>query len=108
MGHRPLENQVSNTSGSCSKPAPGDSVEGTTSPSGPYHTGIRCPHQSCLETFQSRTFSSHLMVSRRQESGWTEISRFMSTSIAGSASGLMEHHHCSESHGSMTAPHLSQ
>src|SRR5215203_2979330 len=28
--------------------------------------------------------------------------------MAGSASGFMEHHHCSESHGSMTAPHLSQ
>src|SRR5215217_5414102 len=69
MGHRALENHVSNTSGSCSKPSPGDYLEATTSPSGPYHTGMRCPHQSCLETFQSRMFSSHRMVSRRQESG---------------------------------------
>src|ERR687898_2364831 len=69
IGHRLLENQVSNTSGSCSKPAPGESLEATTSPSGPYQTGMRCPHHSCLETFQSRIFSSQRMVSLLQESG---------------------------------------
>src|SRR3712207_8828424 len=36
------------------------------------------------------------------------ICSFLSTSSAGSASSLIESHHCSESHGSIIAPHRSQ
>ena len=64
QGHSAEENQVSSTSGSWRQPSPGGCSPGpvqTTSPRGPYQTGIRWPHhnwrlmhQSCMLSTQSK------------------------------------------------------
>jgi hypothetical protein len=66
IGQSQLENQVSRTSSSCTtgQPQYGQAVRSSRltitscggSHSVQYHTGIRCPHQSCREMFQSRMF----------------------------------------------------
>ena len=66
------ENHVSRTSGSCSSSADPHVAHGVgilagatvTWPSGQYHAGMRWPHQSCREMFQSRRLSSHADVRR--------------------------------------------
>jgi hypothetical protein len=61
-GHSPEENQVSSTSSSWLQPSPeGGSSSGPTQtvwPSGPYQTGMRCPHQSWRLMHQSCMWST--------------------------------------------------
>ena len=56
-GHSPEENQVSSTSASCVQPSPAGGCSSgptqTTSPAGPYQTGMRWPHHSWREMHQS-------------------------------------------------------
>ena len=66
-GHSAEENQVSSTSGSRSSAAEphvahaaGSSSATVSCPSGQYHTGIWCPHQSCREMHHGRMLSIQL------------------------------------------------
>src|SRR5450830_915819 len=110
MGHRPEENQVSSTSGSCCSFAPwqaehsvGSSIETMISPqSSQYHTGIRWPHHSWREMHQSRMFSIQLKYTLVNRSGTILVRPSLTASIAGSANGLILTYHCSITSGSAT------
>src|SRR4029077_4265555 len=107
-GHSPELNQVSRTSGSCSRfvdPhvahfAGASRITVTCLFSLQYHAGIRCPHQSCRDNVQSRIFLIQLKYSSRRFSGTIRISPCSTASIAGPASGFILQNHCVEARGS--------
>src|SRR5258708_39851856 len=76
-GHSPELNHVSRTSESCSRfvdPhvahfAGASRATVTCLFSLQYHAGIRCPHQSCRDSVQSRIFLIQLKYSSRRLSG---------------------------------------
>src|SRR4029077_17688184 len=92
-GHSPELNQVSRTSGSCSRFVDphvahfaGASRATVICPcSLQYHAGIRCPHHSCRDSVQSRMFFIQLRNSSRRLSGSIRISPCSTAAIAGSA-----------------------
>ena len=56
-----------------------------------YHTGMRWPHQSCREMFQSRMFSSQLTYTASQRSGRMRIAPSRTASSAGLGERLHLH-----------------
>src|SRR5581483_1874832 len=105
-------NQVSSTSGSRSSWSPphfghvvGSSRETMTSPQlWQYQAGMRWPHQSWREMFQSRMFSSQSRYVLVKRSGTMRSWPYLSAPIAPVASGVILTNHCSEISGSMTVP----
>ena len=107
-GHSPELNQVSRTSGSCSRfvdPhvahfAGASRTTVTCLFSLQYHAGIRCPHQSCRDNVQSRIFLIQLKYSSRRFSGTISISLRSTAAMAGSAIGFILQNHCVDARGS--------
>ncbi len=113
-GHRPELNQVSKMSGSwvsCDAglahtshaAGPAGSADTETWPSGQYQAGIRCPHHSCRDTFQSRMpviQCSHVLTNR---SGRIRVSPPRVASSADAASGPVFTNHCVLRRGSTTS-----
>ena len=73
-----------------------------TCPSGQYHAGISCPHQSWRETHQSRMFFIHSSYVFFQSSGTKRVSPASVAATAFSASGPIFTNHWSETSGSRT------
>ena len=73
-----------------------------------YHAGIRWPHQSWREIFQSRMFSSQSMYVLLKRSGTMRNCPYLSAPSAPVASGVIFTHHCIEINGSMRVLHRSQ
>src|ERR1019366_2173811 len=90
-----LELQVPHTAGSGS---PGFGT--VTCPSGQYHAGISCPHQSWREMHQSRRFRIHSSYVFFQSSGTKRVSPASVAATALSARGATLTNHCSETSGS--------
>ena len=121
-GHSAELNQVSRTSGSCSRLADrhvahfaGVSRATVTCLFSPqYHAGMRCPHQSCRDSVQSRMLRIQLRYSVRRLSGtmWMQFSlpgSYSSTAlIAGTARSFILQNHCVEMRGSTTVLLRSQ
>src|SRR5215471_139030 len=107
-GHRAELNQVSSTSGSCSRRVePQRGQEGSVSRatrisrhSWQCQAGIRWPHQSWREIHQSRMLYIHSLYVLTQLAGTNWIRPLSTTSIAFSASGFMRTNHCVEIRGS--------
>src|SRR5262249_42790224 len=102
------ENQVSRTSGSCSRPfepqvgqAEGSSSATVTWPFSQVNAGMRCPHQSCREMHQSWMFRIHSKEVFAQEAGANRAVPSSTARIAGSASGAIFTNHWVERYGSM-------
>src|SRR6202012_2738165 len=109
-GHSAEENQVSRTSGSCVQPA-GAVSSGPTqraSPSGPYQTGIRCPHQSWREMHQSCMSSTQPKYLAFISGGEICTRPSRTASPAAFASGATFTNHCSDSRGSTVVEQREQ
>ena len=102
-GHSPEENQVSRTSSSCVQPAGGSSSgpRQTTSPAGPYQTGMRWPHHSWREMHQSYMLSTQANQRGSSSFGWTTTRPSRTASPAAFASGPTLTNHCIDSRGSI-------
>src|SRR5207302_7140299 len=97
------ENHVSSTSGSRVSSCEPHSVHAdgavsatVTWPFGQYQTGSWWPHQSCREMFHGRIAFSQSSATRPWIDGWKRTRPSSIARIAGSASSVMSHHHCSE------------
>src|SRR5947209_19577569 len=95
------ENHVSSTSGSWtsstdphSAHAVGSSTDATWCPFAQYHTGMRCPHHSCREMFQSRRLSSHCVYARSHRRGQNVMRPSSAASFAELFSGSTFTNHC--------------
>ena len=102
-------NQVSRTSSSWRRAAPQAGHAGGSSRNAlcwplasQYQTGMRWPHQSWREMFQSRIPVSHCSNSTPRRSGLKRTSPFRYASSAGAASGSIVTNHWSLSRGSTT------
>mmetsp|Transcript_29874 Transcript_29874/g.114682 ORF Transcript_29874/g.114682 Transcript_29874/m.114682 type:complete len:231 (-) Transcript_29874:1252-1944(-) len=119
-GKSPEENQVSNTSSSCSKVSSAASTPSfsaarflasassrpTIHSLEPFlavarYAGILCPHQSCLETHQSRILSNQLNHVPSNMFGTSFSSPLRTASVDLRAISLQSTHHCGFSKGSM-------
>ena len=88
---------MSRTSGSWVQPSPGGSSSGPTqrsSPSGPYQTGIRCPHHSWREMVQSCMLSTQSKYLAAISGGWIGVRPSRTASPAALASGATLTNHC--------------
>lgn len=96
---------MSRTSVSWRQPSPaGASSSGptqTTSPFGPYQTGIRCPHHNCREMHQSWRLSTQSKYRFSISCGWILTRPSRTASPAAFASGATLTHHCMDRRGSM-------
>ena len=101
---------MSRTSGSCSSvedphvaQASGSSRATVTWPSGQYHAGMRWPHQSCREMFQSRRLSSQPTYARCHRSGQNVMRPSSAASFAGPRNRSTATNHCRPAiHGSIS------
>ena len=111
-GHSPEENQVSSTSSSCRQPSPvGAGSSGpthTTWPSGPYQTGMRCPHHNWREMHQSCMLSTQSKYRLASSGGWIAVRPSRTAAPACSASRCTRTNHCSDSRGSTTVSQREQ
>src|SRR4051795_11818690 len=111
-GHSADENQVSSTSSSWRQPSPcGGCSSGptqTTSPSGPYQTGIRCPHHSCREMHQSCMLSTHAKYRLDSSTGSIATRPSRTASPAALASGPVFTNPCSDRRGATVVLHREQ
>ncbi|SLI05423.1 Uncharacterised protein [Mycobacteroides abscessus subsp. abscessus] len=109
-GHRPEENQVSRTSGSCTQPsgAVSPGPRHTTSPSGPYQIGMRWPHHSWREMVQSCMLSTHSNQRGSWLAGWMTTWPLRTASPAALASASTLTHHCIDRRGSIGSPVRSE
>ena len=103
---------MSNTSSSLRSAPPQSHVSGSSSetmifpqPSASqYQAGMRCPHQSWREMFQSRISVSHFSYTLPQRSGMNRTLPSRCAFSAGSARPFMSTNHWSERRGSTTVP----
>ena len=82
---------------------PSGSDDTVTCPSGQYQAGIRCPHQSCRDTFQSRMLviqCSHVFSKR---AGRIRVLPSRVAASAFAASGSVRMNHCVFRRGSITS-----
>src|SRR3546814_8856475 len=71
---------------------------------GPYHAGIRCPHQSWRETHQGWIFSIQLKKVFSHVLGTMLMRPSRTAAIGGCARVSASTYHWSVSHGSITTP----
>ena len=118
-GHSPELNHVSKMSGSCWSSAagrpqtaqasgPASSDDTVTWPSGQYQAGMRWPHHSWRETFQSRMLVSQCSQVFSNRSGRIRVRPLRVASSARSASGVVRMNHWVLSRGSMMSLLRSQ